>query len=365
MSGARVALVAALAAIVVIALGFFLARGLHARAGAATATTPGATTPSTTPGTHDAHAGGATTPARPPADAGRGARATVVLSAPWGGGDGQLGHRTDPESMTEGPMSFFADGHGVVVLDNVNRRVARFDAHGATLPPIALDTDAAQDLARTRTGVAVLDRLHDKRITLYDRDGSPSGSISLAAAGFPDGAAVTGLFTDGDGALWAEREHGAWARVADGDGTPDATHVAAPGRPARAGHFVSEAITDRRAGRARVTYFAALDNSPTWQSAVDFGAPLLYIALLDDDAGGRTYIGAHTGRESPSPPYAIVDETLVVVALDADGHEAGRLAVPAPPPREESFRDLYVGDDGTIYWMRRTPAGVVIEAYRI
>src|SRR5512135_896542 len=126
---------------------------------------------------------------------------------------------------------------------------------------------------------------------------------------------------------------------------PDGTHLPAPGRPTRAGHFVSAAIVDRPAGRARVSFFAALDNAATWQSVVDFGAPLLYIALLDGDAAGRTYIGAHTGRESTSPPYAVTDETLVVVVLDADGHEAGRLTLPAPPPREESFRDLYVGDD--------------------
>jgi hypothetical protein len=41
------------------------------------------------------------------------------------------------------------------------------------------------------------------------------------------------------------------------------------------------------------------------------------------------------------------------------------MTLPAPPPREESFRDLYVGDDGTIYWMRRTATGVVVEAYRL
>jgi hypothetical protein len=91
----------------------------------------------------------------------------------------------------------------------------------------------------------------------------------------------------------------------------------------------------------------------------------MFLALLDGDASGRVYIGAHTGHEAAAPPYAITDETLVVVALAADGSEAGRLTLPAPPPSEAAFRDLYVGDDGTIYWMRRTPAGVVIEAYRI
>ena len=359
------ALVILAVALVVVALGFFLARGLHPPAAAPAAS--GGGTAATAAGQRGGeHAGGATSAgATAPRDAGRAPRPTVVLSAPWGGGDGQLGHRSNPESMPEGPMSFFVDGRGVVVLDNVNRRVARCDAHGGALPPIALDTDAAQDLARTRQGVAVLDRLHDKRVTLYDSDGQPSGTISLTAAGFPDGAGVTGIFGDRDGALWGEREHGAWSRIADADGMPDGTHLPAPGRPTRAGHLVSAAIVDRAAGRARVSFFSALDNAPAWQTVVDFGAPLLYVALLDGDAAGRTYIGAHTGRESASPPYAVTNETLTVIALGPDGSEAGRLTLPAPPPREESFRDLYVGDDGTIYWMRRTPAGVVVEAYRI
>lgn len=355
-------LVALAVVLVVVALGFFLARGLNPpRTGAP----PMTSSPAASGRGDDTHAAGGTRSTTAPRDAGRAPRPTVVLSAPWGGGDGQLGHRSHPESMPEGPMSFFVDARGLVVLDNVNRRLARFDAHGGVLPPIALDTDAAQDLARTRHGVAILDRLHDKRVTLYDSDGQPSGTISLTAAGFPDGPAVTGIFGDRDGALWGEREHGAWSRIADADGMPDATHLPAPGRPTRAGHFVSAAIVDRAQGRARVSLFTGLDNAPAWQTVVDFGAPLLYLALLDGDAAGRTYIGAHTGRESASPPYAVTNETLTVIALAPDGSEAGRLTLPAPPPREESFRDLYVGDDGTIYWMRRTPAGVVVEAYRI
>ena len=55
----------------------------------------------------------------------------------------------------------------------------------------------------------------------------------------------------------------------------------------------------------------------------------------------------------------------VEVGDDLDGQVAPtQLSAPAPPPREEAFRDLAVGDDGTIYWMQRTPGGVVLEAYR-
>jgi hypothetical protein len=359
MKGARIAFVVLAVALVVVALGFFLGRGLHP---------PGKATTGQTRDGGSAHGGAdlAHAAATPPRrDGGQAAHATVILSSPWGSASGQIGHRADPESVTEGPMSFFVDGHGVVILDNVNRRLARFDTHGRALPPIALDTDAAQDLARARDRIAVLDRLHDKRVTVYDADGATRATLPLATAGAGEPAAVTGLLSDRDGALYLEREHGSWLRLAGADGSADAAHTVAPGRPTRAGNFVSAAIVDRAAGRARVSECDDMKGDLVWQTTVDFGAPLMFIALLDGDAAGRVYIGAHTGHESTSPPYAIGDESLTVVALAPDGNEAGRLTLPAPPPKEESFRDLYVGDDGTIYWMRRTAAGVVVEAYRL
>jgi len=365
VSRPRIALVAVLVVLVVVALGYFLARGLHpTKTAHAPASSDGGTHGGVASPPASARDLGAHAAARP--DAGHAPHPTVVLSAPWGSGAGQLGHRLDPESAGEGPMSLFVDHHrGIVILDNVNRRVARFDPHGAPLRPLPLETDAAQDLARMGERVAVLDRLHDKRISIFEADGQPTATISLAAAGFPDAAVVTGIFGDREGALWGEREHTSSQRITDPEGMPDSAHVPAPGRPTRAGSFVAAAIADRAAGRASVTFYATLANTPTWQVTVDFGAPIMFLTVLDADAAGRVYIGAHTGNEGAAPPYAIINESLTIIALGSGGSEAARMTVPAPPPREESFRDLYVGDDGTIYWMRRTATGVVVEAYRL
>lgn len=369
MNGARVVVIVIAAAIVVVALGYFLSRGLHPHAASSPQAASNGASASGASSSGALSSGASSSPPSGAHDLGARAashpRPTVVLSASWGAGPGQLGHRRDPESASEGPMSLLVDKSGVVILDNVNRRVARFDAHGAPLHAIPLDTEAAQDLARAGERIAVLDRLHDKRVSIYDADSMPSAAVSLAAVGFSDGAAVTGIFGDKEGAIWGEREHGSWSRITDAEGMPDTTHTPAPGRPTRVGSYVNGAIVDRTAGRARVAYYATLDNTPTWQATVDFGAPIMFLALLDADASGRVYVGAHTGKEAPNPPYAIGDEALTIVALDTNGSERARMTVPAPPPREESFRDLYVGDDGTIYWMRRTAAGVVVEAYRL
>ena len=284
------------------------------------------------------------TPPRPTHDAG--ARSSVIVSATWGSGPGQLGRRVDPESVTEGPMSFLVDKSGAVVLDNVNKRLARFDAHGKPLPPVALPGDAAQDLARgPHDAVAVLDRLHDKTLTLYGSDGKKGVSVPLVGAGIEEPGGVTGVFGDRAGDLYVEREHGSWLRFVDAGGDVNPARKPAPGRPTRDGRFISAAIADRAAGTVRVQMFNS-DGSASWSEIVGFGAPIMYVALLDSDAAGELFIAAHTGRESTTPPYRIGEETLAAVALTPLGDELGRMTLPAPPPHEEAFRDLYVGDDG-------------------
>jgi len=291
---------------------------------------------------------------------------TVVVRAAWGRGPGQLGRRADPESVTEGPMSFFADGAGLTVLDNVNARLVRFDRQGRPLATVALPGgEAAQDVARVAADrTAVLDRLRAKNVLLLADDGRALATAPLGGAGIDEPGGVTGVFADRAGRVYAEREHGAWLGLLDAGGAALPSRPALPGRPTRDGGYVSAALADRAAGTVAVRRFGA-DGAPVWDTVVDFGAPLLFIALLDADAAGVVYVAVHTGHERSSAPYDIVDETLRIAAIDTDGRaHAAELSLPAPPPREEAFRDLSVGDDGTIYWMRRTPGGVVIEAYR-
>jgi hypothetical protein len=289
----------------------------------------------------------------------------VLVRAGWGGGPDQLGKKSGPESAPEGPMSLIVDGQGnLYVLDEINHRIQRWSAAGARLAPIPIGGDTAQDLALGKNGaVALLDRLGERNVQLIGSDGKPLGEVGLVGKNLPEGGATTGLFADRDGNLWVEREHQELVKVADADGTSDPDRPTAPGRPSRDGRlYLSAQLGDRAAGTASVRGLDG-DGNALWQVTVALGAPILYLTLLDSDAAGNVYLAGHTGRPGAQPPYPIVGENLVVVGLSPDGAARGLLTLPAGPPAAESFRELAVGDDGTLYRMTLGAAGVIVETF--
>jgi hypothetical protein len=290
-------------------------------------------------------------------------RTNVMVRATWGSGPNQLGRKRDPEGSNDGPMSLTVDGKGnLYVLDEVNRRVQKYSPAGTS--SIAIGGEAAQDLAVTKNGIALLDRLGEKNLQLYSPDGKMLGEVALEGKGIPESGGTTGLFPDRDGNLWVEREHQQLVRVALANGNSDADRPTAPGRPSRDGRdYLSGAIADRSAGTALVRALDA-DGNVLWQQVVSLGAPILHLTLVDSDAFGNVYVAGHTGSESKAPPYSIVDEKLVIISLSPDGSPRGMMALPAEPPATEIFRELAIGDDGTIYRMVSSDAGVIVETYR-
>jgi hypothetical protein len=297
----------------------------------------------------------------------RSATAHVLVRAGWGAGPGQLGKKIESESAPEGPMSLTVDGHGnLYVLDEINHRVERWSKSGTPLQPISVGGDTAQDLALGKNGsVALLDRLGERNLQLYSADGKPLGEVNLVGKHLPESGGTTGLFTDRDGNFWVEREHQELVRVADANGNSDPDRPTAPGRPTRDGRwYLSGAIADRSSGAVRIRAVGS-DGQPAWEVTVSLGAPILYLSLLDSDASGNVYLGGHVGRASAQPPYPIVDEQLVIVGLSPDGAARGMIALPAAPPAAELFRELAVGDDGTLYRMVLGASGVTVETYHL
>ncbi len=289
----------------------------------------------------------------------------LVIHGKWGSGPGEFGHRDAKESNPEAPMAIAAGPSGqLAIVDQVNGRVQRFD-HGKPAGTISLGGETAQDLTFGADGrTIVLDRLGDRNVQVYDRDGKLVNEASFVGREISEGGNATGVFTDEAGAIYVEREHGNLYRVADAGGRTDPSHAELPGRPTRDGRqLIAAALGDQAAGTVVVNAFDRGSGSPIWSATVPVGAPIQSLLLLDSDAAGSIYVAASTGQESPSPPFQIVDEAVVVMRLDPSGTPNGRLVLPPLAQVAETFRPLSVDDSGAVYEMVAGPNGLDVMRF--
>lgn len=280
--------------------------------------------------------------------------ANVVVRAKWGSARGELGRERPQEGNAEGPMSFAAGPDGsIVVLDQINRRVVRYDAKGR-VTSVSDAPATTQDVAIGRDGsTALLDRLGTKSITLTDPSGKKVGELSLErAAKVGDPGLVTGTFIDGKN-VYVEKEHGALVLVGTTDGRPADETTQLAGRPSRDGTLLLHASMAK--GRIVLNVIDRKTSSLRFARSIPFASPLRAIVLLDSDVRGTIYLGASAG-----PP----NEAQVVCADPSDGRVIGRLTVPTSAVPEESFRDFSIADDGTIVYAVRTEEGVTYSTAR-
>jgi hypothetical protein len=283
-----------------------------------------------------------------------GAQARARLRAAWGSGRDELGHARPQEGNAEGPMSFALAGKDLLVVDQINGRLVRYDEEGRVIRTTSI-ASTVQDVAVTKDGhTLLLDRLGEGAVTLIDASGREAGRLSLAAAGIKEPGMVTGLFVDGS-SVYVEQEHGALVRLGTADGEPangDAKDQLA-GRPSKDGSLLLTAvISSRPGGRVVVNAFDRKTASLRFARAVSFPRPLEALALLDTDDRGVVYVGAASGGAGGTG-------RVTIACLDpADGHALGFVVVPHGTTPDESFRDFAVGGDGTIVYALRTESGV-------
>lgn len=323
---------------------------LYVRSSSTDATKGGADAGSTsTTSTVPAPSGHAATDPRPfenadatPADD-RSAR--LLLSAKWGSGNGELGRERPQEGNAEGPMSLAFAGSDLLVLDQVNGRLSRFDKDGkpkgSTRAP-----NTVQDVAVASDGsVAMLDRLVGKAVTLTDASGKKVGELPLSPK-IAEPGLVTGVVVDGKN-VYVEKEHGALVPIGTIDGQPppsDATDLT--GRPTKDGQLlVTAGITSKREGKAHVNAVDRKTMALRFARSVSFPRPSQAIVMLDSDAQGTIYLGVAAGEPS---------EANIACLDPADGHVKGRIVLPMSHTPEESFRDFTVAGDGTIAYALRT-----------
>ena len=291
------------------------------------------------------------------------ARGTLVIRGAWGSGPGQFGRKRDPESNPEAPMAMVAGAGGeVAIVDQVNRRVQRF-AGGKLVGTVSVGGDTVQDIAMGEGGRTVLlDRLADRNVQIYDRDGKLLNEAALVGEGIPEGGGVTGVFTDDKG-IYVEREHQALVRIADTSGN-SVPRQELPGRPTRDGRLlVTAVLVDRQAGTIQVKAIDRATLRPAWEQVISTGAMVLSVLMLDSDRNGMVYVAASTGHESPQPPFQIVDEAIVVARLGPGGQVRGMLQLPAVRSPDETFRSMSVDDNGSVYAMEPGPTGLSIVRY--
>ncbi len=285
-------------------------------------------------------------------DAAADAGARVLFSATWGSGIGKLGRDRPAEGNPEGPMSLALAGRDLLVLDQVNGRLARYDADGRLKGTSDAPT-TAQDLAVGKDGtVAMIDRLVGKTVTLVDASGKKIGELPLGAR-IPEPGLVTGVVIDGT-SVYAEKEHGALVLLGSTDGTPTGESIQLAGRPSRDGNLLLTAgIASKGAGRAYVNAMERRTTTSRFAVQVSFPRPAQAIVLLDSDLKGKIYLGVAAGDPGDA----------VIACLDpSDGRVLGKVTLPLSHTPEESFRDFSVSDDGAIVFAVRGEDGVTYQS---
>jgi len=260
-------------------------------------------------------------------------------------------------------MSFVVTRWGeILVLDQVNGRVQRFYPDGSLAGEVNVFGETAQDLAVDAKGnLLVLDRLVKGELSVFGADGQPRDPIPVVGGPIREGGGVTGVFSDESG-TYLEREHTETARVAGPDGQPDLQRPTEPGRPSRDGRYLLwTAIADRAAGVANVRVFDR-DANLVWAEPVSFPRAIIHLLLLDSDRRGFLYVGGLVGDDTGETLTSLA--TVVLRLRLADGALAGAISLPANTSPDEVFRELSVGDDGTVYQMIPGPDGVAITSYQ-
>ena len=279
---------------------------------------------------------------------------SVIVVARWGSARGELGRDRPQEGNPEGPMSLVLAGRNLLVLDQVNGRLARYDEKGKLLGTTDAPT-TAQDIAVGKDGtVAMVDRLVNKSITLVDANGRKIGELPLTTR-VPEPGLVTGVMVDGKN-VYVEKEHGALVLIGTTDGKAAQDEQQLSGRPSKDGALLLTAgLSSKAQGRAYLNAFDRKTQSLRFARQVQFPHPSQAIVLLDSDAKGTIYLGIAAG--DPGDAH--------IACLDpGDGHVIGRTVVPLSHTPEEAFRDFAVGEDGTIVYAVRTDEDVQYRTAR-
>lgn len=292
------------------------------------------------------------------------AQGRIALRGNWGAEQGQFGRLPANESNPEMPMAIHVTPNNeLVVLDQVNRRLQRFDSNGRPLSSTSIATTTASDVIVDKDGRAlVLERYTASGIEMISADGKTSTKINIKPGLFNEPSAMTAMFTTSDG-IYVENDRDSLVRVAAADGQPTSENKKLNGRPTRDGsQLIKAGIIEAKAGTVYVQAHS-FSGQLNWETSLKLPRPLLFILMLDSDFTGNIYLGVEIAEEN-AQTKELVNVNTAVLRISKEGKPNGSILLPATrQAADDTFHPLTVGNDGTIYQMVPTAAGLQVNSY--
>ena len=299
--------------------------------------------------------------------------AQIVIRGAWGSNPGAFGQR--PEGSRPGPMSLvIGDDNTIHVLDQVNRRVQRFDPSGRLTGQTRIEAETTETIALTPGSAELWTLVYEAgaapgfRVERYT-DGQLTQQVKLSSAI----QLVTGLYVTGTGSgtgsgaapsVWVEERHDRQIQVvADGRALAPAEqtrHVL--GRPYRGQH--AERLTAARLDASRAALIHVLPGQGTHRLLdVVTPLPLMAIHALASDRAGRIYLGLLLGREV-QPGHTPVDVHRLLLVHQGQG--AAPLTIGLARERtHDVFQPLAIGPDGAVYQLHTSEEGVTVRRWAL
>jgi hypothetical protein len=286
----------------------------------------------------------------------------TVLLVPWGALGATVGRLDASEGASEGPMSFaIASGGDVVVLDQVNLRVAWFDASGTLVRDVAIPARSFQELELAADGrMVLLDRLVRRSLLVLAARGGVEREVSVPGPGIVEGGAVTAMLAEPDG-IWLEVGHRERVRLLDERLAPVARTVRR-GRPYADDKDLMAALDGR--GGASLWLEAQGSGQTLVRATVPTAHRIDRIVWLEADARGDVQAFFHLLDLDPAHGTGVIFEQVLAVRFDASLRPRARFQSPWVIQQLEQYREIRVQPDGTVYQMAFEPNGMRIVRWR-
>ncbi len=231
---------------------------------------------------------------------------SVLITLPWGDGEGQVGLQQPGEGLSRGPeaLAVAPDGR-IAVLDGVNSRVVFLDTGGAYLGSAPVSLAEPRFLAVTDDEVYVLDADQDCSLVQMDWAGEQTQQVALPALD----DVVSALFATKHGPC-IEVAHDATylVQIRGGKGNSRATLRDLPGRPLDKDVSHAAKATFAPGQKMKIALSSVDETTLKGNARRDLalsqppGHNVEHLVSVDGDGHGRLIVGARLLADEDDAP---------------------------------------------------------------